>query len=411
MKIKPIFLLLLTLNTTASLANDMRWSVKGFGTFGFIQTDTDKVGFLRATTQTQDATKSGGVTTDSRLGVQVDVDINPSLHATVQWTARDHAGDFFEQNLDWTFLRWNFDQNSSVRIGRMAVDLFLLSDYREVGYAYPWMRPPHEFYNNLALYHFDGLDLSHKIYFDDTLLSIKLFSGYSFNQAPSTYYESQTIDFEVALVGGNVKLESGNWTARAGYSYSQALSNIKNGQLEGVLNDPAVVLGIPGIDQVKCHTDLKGANIHYYSLGVAYDDGSWLSQAEASYVNSDTVYLPDTVSGYWSIGKRISKVTLYSLFGISYSFQKDIAIPSPVIPSAELQRLSLALDRVVNKNGTDEKSISLGVRWDFHPKFALKTQWSHYWLGENGTQFWQDPTMKDKSHQVNVWSLGVDFTF
>lgn len=410
MKIKSILLLLLSLNTTTTVAEDMRWSIKGFGTFGFIGTDTDKIGFLRSNTQTQDATSAGGITTDSRLGVQLSVNINPSIYAAVQWTARDHAGDFFEQNLDWAFLRWNINQSSNIRVGRLALDLFLLSDYRDVGYAYPWMRPPHEFYNNLALYHFDGIDLNHKIYFDDSFLSIKLFSGYIFNQRPSSY-ASNTLDFELVQVGGNVKFESGHWITRAGYSYLHSIRNIKNGQLKTAFKNPFVRAGMPGFDQIKSSLELKNAKLHYYSLGMAYDDGLWLSQAEASYVNSSTPYFPDTASGYLSIGRRISKVTLYTLFGISYSFQKDIPIPTPIFPSAQLQELSQAIDQSINKNGVDEKSISLGARWDFHPKFALKTQWSHYWLGKNGTQSWQDLTLKDKSREVNVWSLGIDFTF
>ena len=410
MKIKSILLLLLSLNTTTTVAEEMRWSIKGFGTFGYIGTDTDTIGFRRSNTQSQDTTDSGGITTDSRLGVQLSVDINRSVHATVQWVARDISGDFFEQNLDWAFLRWNFTPTSTIRAGRLALDLFFLSDHRDVGYAYPWMRPPHEFYNNIALRHFDGFDFNHKIHFNDDTLSIKLFAGHSFNQIRSTLFSNST-DIKTPLVGGNVKFESQDWKVRAGYAYIQVINNLPTEKLFQTLNDPMVNMGIPGIKQVIPSFQLKGRSTHYYSLGGAYDNGSWITQAEISYMDTDTPLFPDAISSYLSIGKRISKVTVYSLFGISRSFQKTIHVPSPVIPSPQLQYLSHIMDRTINKNGIDEKSISLGARWDFHPNFALKTQWSHYWLGKNGTQFWQDSTLKDKSREVNVWSLGIDFTF
>ena len=410
MKNSYICLLFLALTAPAVNANeDIHWSVKGFGTFGFSGTDIDEIGFVRSTTQTQDVTSSWGVSTDSRLGLQVDVDINQSLHATVQWIARDHAGDFFEQNLDWAFLRWNLNDTTNIRAGRIGAELFLLSDYRNVGYAYPWMRPPHEFYSGLALYHFDGLEFNHKFHFNDDLLSLKLSAGYSFNQVPTG--SSEQIDLESPLVGGSLKFESGNWTSRAGYSYLHLINKVLSEQLINALNEPLVNLGIPGIKQVIPALSLKDSNIHYYSLGTAYDDGTWIAYAEASYLDSSTNFFPSSASGYLSIGKRISNITLYSLFGISHSFQKNIDIPSPTLPIPQLEELHQVIDKALNKNGTDEKSISLGLRWDFHPNIAFKTQWSHYWLGSNGTQLWQDSTLRDKSVQVNVWSLGVDFFF
>lgn len=410
MKKKYLCLFLLIINViSVNAEEDIRWSIKGFGTFGFSGTDTDELGFIRSTTQTQNVRNSWGVITDSRIGLQVDVDINRSLHATVQWVARDHAGDFLEQNLDWAFLRWNFNDTTNVRFGRLGADLFLLSDYRNVGYAYPWVRPPHEFYSNLALYHFDGFDFNHKIYFDDNLLSIKLFAGYSFNQIPSAFPEP--VDLETPLVGGSLKFESGSWATRAGYAFLRIVTEVPNQQLVNALNAPSVNFGIPGISQVIPYLSIKNTNAHYYSLGTAYDDGSWIAQAEVSYVDSETTFFPDAVSSYLSVGKRFSNMTLYSLFGISHSFQKEINIPSPIFPSPQLQQLHQVTDRAINKNGIDETSVSLGLRWDFYQNLAFKTQWSHYWLGSNGTQFWKDSTLKEKSVQINVWSLGIDFIF
>lgn len=410
MKNTYIFLLLLVINATAvSAENEMRWSVTGFGTFGLAGTDTDEVGFFRSTTQAQDLTDSWGITTDSLLGLQLDVDINSELHATVQWVARDHVGDFFEQNLDWAFLRWNISETSNIRAGRLGADLFLLSDYRNVGYAYPWMRPPHEFYSSLALSHFDGFDLNHKIYFDNDALSIKVFAGYSFNQIPSAFPES--VDLESPLVGGSIKFESGSWTTRTGYAYLRLVTDVPNERLVNALNDPLVNQGLPNINQVIPHLSLKDTDVHYYSLGSAYDDGTWIAQAELSYIDAERNFFPDSVNAYLSVGKRISSVTLYSLLGISRSFQKDVYIPTPIYPSPQLQQLHYSVNRAINKNGIDEKSASLGLRWDFHPNFALKTQWSHYWIGANGSQFWQDPTAKEQSRQVNVWSFGIDFIF
>lgn len=294
MKNKYTFLfLLIIIVSSVNAEEEIRWSIKGFGTFGFSGTDTDELGFLRSATQTQNVRNSWGITTDSRIGLQVDVDIKHSLHAAVQWVARDHAGDFLEQNLDRAFLRWNINDTTNIRIGRLGADLFLLSDYRNIGYAYPWMRPPHEFYSNLALYHFDGFDFNHKIYFNDDLLSIKLFAGYAFNQIPSTFPEP--VDLETPIAGGSLKFESGSRTTRAGYAFLQIVTDVPNQQLVNTLNSPGVNFGIPSINQIIPYLSIKNTNAHYYSLGTAYDDGSWIVQAEVSYLDLETTFFPDTV--------------------------------------------------------------------------------------------------------------------
>jgi hypothetical protein len=44
---------------------------------------------------------------------------------------------------------------------------------------------------------------------------------------------------------------------------------------------------------------------------------------------------------------------------------------------------------------------------------ALKTQWSHYWLGNhNGSQQWQQPPVNNRTTDtVNLMSVGIDFIF
>lgn len=392
----------------ASVGDDFRWSIKGFGTLGFTGTDSNDIGFKRTATQTIDATKSWGTATDSRLGLQVDVDFNQSLHATVQWIARDHSGNFFEQNLDWAFLRWNINDTSNIRLGRLGVDVFLLSDYRDVGYAYPWIRPPHEFYSQILFNHFDGFDFTHRI---SDQVSIKLFAGRSLNVIPVD------IDPEFKLINGvagaSIKYESDSWTTRAGYAYVRLL-NDDDALDEAItlVNDPLANFGIPGLSQLSSVIAIKDSEVHYYTLGAAYDDGTWLAQAEVSYSDTDTIYFPDTISSYLSIGRRFSNITLYSLYGISHSKKNNVDIPSPIFPLPALQQLEQGLEALLNTHGVDQQSISLGLRWDFYQNVAFKAQWSHFWLGEQGTQYWYaDPFSDSQSEQINVWSFGVDFVF
>lgn len=410
-----IFLLtaaFLLLGARLAFANDAypNFTVKGFGTLGASGTDTDQLGFRRDIKQTPGVSNNWGYATDSRLGLQLDVDINKSWHATAQWVARNNAGDFFEQNLDWLFLRWRPVDDLDIRVGRMGFDVFMLSEYRNVGYAYLWMRPPHEFYAVLAPYHFDGADIAKKFEVGEGTLTIKAFGGYSFFQVPTGF--SNLAEQGLTVAGGKLAYEYGNWNARIGYAYS--LNNLELAPLQPLLN----ALNSAGVNAVWPDAQSLGQQIssknkagHFSSIGLAYDDGLWLAQMEASYINSEASTYSSVASGYLSAGRHIGKVTLYSLFGISESLNNQVKISNPLVPVPAVVELRNAVDQALNNNDVDEKSVSLGLRWDVHENIALKTQLSHYWLGNNGTALWLTPASGSTPNTVNVWSVGMDFVF
>jgi hypothetical protein len=383
------------------------WSLKGFGTLGFTGTDSKNLGFYRDLSQTQDVTQAWGISTDSSLGVQIDANISPTLHATAQWIARDHSGNFFEQNLEWAFLRWLIDDDLTLRIGRLGVDVFLLSDYRNVGYAYPWMRPPHEFYAFLGLYHFDGMDVTKKWNVGDGFLSLKSFAGYSHNQYQDRA-TGQNFNFDFATVGANVLYETGDWLFRASYGLAHTLSESAKPVLTA-MNNPLLKTFYPQISQFTKNVAYQNTDNHFYSLGAAYDDGVWLAQTEASYIMFS--HDVDIASGYLSVGRHFDKFTAYSLLGITKSFYKNINVPQPAYPVPELLQLQQIVDSTINEIGVNEKSVSLGMRWDFYSNMAFKTQWTHYWLSDNGKKLWMKPASGASSDSVNVWSVGIDFTF
>lgn len=411
-----IFLLtaaFLLVGTMAAFAKDTypNFTVKGFGTLGAGGTDTDRLGFRRNIKQTPGATDNWGYAIDSRLGLQLDVDINESWHAAAQWVARNNTGDFFEQNLDWFFLRWRPVDDLDIRVGRLGFDVFMLSEYRNVGYAYLWMRPPHEFYAGLPVDHFDGADIAKKFEVGDGTLTIKAFGGYSFFQVPTTG-SSKSAEQGLTVAGGKLAYEYGNWNARIGYNYS--LNNNELAPLQPLLdalNSAPVNAVWPGAQSLVQQISSKNKAVHFSSIGLAYDDGLWLAQMEASYIHSDVGTYPSVASGYFSAGRHFGKVTLYSLFGISESLNSRVELSNPLFPVPAVVELRNAADQVLNNNGVDEKSVSLGLRWDVSEHIDLKTQLSHYWLGNNGAALWLKPASGPIPDTVNVWSVGMDFVF
>jgi hypothetical protein len=398
------------INTVRADVDWSAWSVKGFGTLAATGSDDEHIGFYRDKSQVQNATGKWALSTDSRLGLQVDWR-SDALQATVQWVARDHEGNFFEQNLDWAFLGWHVNNNLDIRVGRLGFDVFLLSDYRNVGYAYLWMRPPHEFYSGIPMFHFDGADITQKFAVSGGRLAVKLFGGYSLNQVSTEIATSNTrrYDMEVAVAGGSLRYEFGNWQTRLGYSHLQILSELPTQNILSQIESPLIQFVWPSLQQLVPALTIKNSNFHYGTVGVAYDDSQWLGQFEASYTASTTSFIPPQAQAYLSLGKRFSTLTLYTVYGVTKNLQKTVNVPTPAFADSTLLGYRDSLGYFLNNNGLTEQSISAGLRWDFHEKMAFKAQWSHYWLGHNNSSLlWHNYTPHD---QVNVMSVGIDFVF
>jgi hypothetical protein len=382
---------------------------RGFGTAALGGTDTDRLGFRRVNNQRRGLTRSWGFDNDSRLGLQLDVDFSRTWHAGVQWVARNHVGDFFEQNLDWAYLRWRPLDDLDIRLGRLGLDLFFLSEYREVGYAYPWIRPPHEFYAANPVYHFDGADVSKRFRIGDGHLTAKLFGGYAYYQLP--IYKTDVLNGGVTLLGGNLVFERGNWRARIGHVFATQETELPLQELRSAMHSPDLNAVWPAARALSAELRTRGNYAQFSSVGLAYDDGTWLAQAEAHYTDSNMSVQPNVLGGYLSLGRRIDAVTLYSVYGTSHSLHHQINVPMPAIQTPDLMEIWKGVDTAFNGNGLDQQSATVGVRWDAYRNVAIKAEWNHYWLGQHGTVLWDDPGTGDVPHNVNVWSFGVDFLF
>lgn len=93
----------------------------------------------------------------------------------------------------------------------------MLSESLEVGYSYPWVRPPVDTYTFLltSLSNFNGVDLSTNVDFANSDLDIQVFAGAS---------QGKYIDFDLdfyALFGANFKYHWNSLTLRYGVTIAK----------------------------------------------------------------------------------------------------------------------------------------------------------------------------------------------
>ena len=92
------------------------------------------------------------------LGLQLEFNLDEKSKVVTQLIGR---GKFdFDIIAEWAYFAYKLTPALTLRAGRVRIPLFLLSDYLEVGYAYPWVRPPSEVYDVAELFSSqDGMDV------------------------------------------------------------------------------------------------------------------------------------------------------------------------------------------------------------------------------------------------------------
>jgi hypothetical protein len=136
--------------------------VSGFGTAGFAVTDNGKGEFGRVQQQAVGANNEGDIGVDSLFALQGTVHLTDMFSATVQGMVRRMFNTGFQLDIPVFFVKAEVTRDLSVRVGRIQLPVFMLSDYRQVGYSSTWVRPPIEVYGQIPLDSDDGVDILYR---------------------------------------------------------------------------------------------------------------------------------------------------------------------------------------------------------------------------------------------------------
>jgi hypothetical protein len=82
---------------------------------------------------------------DSRLGLQ-GVATYDKFSVTGQLLTQRVGTTDIKPRVEWLFASYSATDWLDVRLGRMVLPLFVLSDTRNVGFSSVWLRAPHEVY-------------------------------------------------------------------------------------------------------------------------------------------------------------------------------------------------------------------------------------------------------------------------
>lgn len=384
--------------TSAYAESGFSYRFSGFGTVGYAATDSSDVK-LANPGQLKGAGEHGSALPDSRLGAQLDLTFNPRLSATVQAIAMQNTKGDFTPQVEWAFLRYKLSNSVTMRMGRLGWPAYLVSDYRYVGYANPWVRAPLEVYNLAPLDSFEGADLSWSHDVGSGYLTLQGLFGHAAAPMPQDSEQSSHLRVN-QLTGAYVTYEIGSLRLRGGLSTSKVTYSADSlAQLLGGLQ-------MAGFEDAAKAVAASNARTNFASVGGTYDSGSILATAEYGKLHSGSATIGTASGWYGTFGYRFNKWMPYVTWA-GYSKQDhtaDFAIPAigPLLPLAEgVQGVA---------RGNDQHTASIGVRIDVHNNVAVKLQADHVLPSQHGGTF-IDVAPGYDGHAVNVYSAVVDFVF
>ncbi|GLX78981.1 hypothetical protein tinsulaeT_23210 [Thalassotalea insulae] len=306
---------------------------------------------------------------ESIFALQAVVDLGDKLSATAQLVAK--GVDDFEPEFDWYYLTYRATDSLTLMAGRRNIPMYYFSEYSEVGYAYPWMRPPSNLYwwqitqfNGVnAMYSFDSGDYSN---------TVTLFYGneYSRDNTEMGYYE-------VLFGGESSTVVDEFWTDITGVNWN----------ISGDIFDLRFVYFQHDMERTRHFIDTTSDQLNtsqkFYGFGGSID------------LN------PFTVLFDWNFVTRDDGLgTEYPTYLISLVYNIDDYQPYIAYSKADHERTKLKIDDL-----EEHYIMSYGVRYNFLPNASFKVQYDHF---------------VDQGHEPSGWayhgdsdtiSLGVDFVF
>jgi hypothetical protein len=384
------------------------FSFKGFGSLGLTHVTEEQADLLPHSLAEEGAgyTDSWSYKLDSRLGAQVDARFNNQFSGLLQVTSEQRHDGSFRPQVELANLKYQPTSHLSIQAGRVVLASFMVSDYRLVGYANHWVRPPIDVYNLIPITHIDGVNVRYRERFNDVTNTTQLSYGDTERKGPD---------------GIVIKSKNG-WSFTNTSEYGAASFNVtyQQGRLDitypalqplfSALRNPALgPLSAAGAALADKY-DPDNKKVTFVGVGASYDPGHWFMRGEWGRVNTRSVF-GERSGWYVTSGYRAGNFTPYF---ISSQSKVLSATSDPGLPplSASIGELNGALNRTLGRFNTAQKTLAAGIRWDFAKQAALKLQFDHVDLPPNsyGALANVQPGFTPGG-SYNVISFTLDFLF
>ncbi|MEL0647397.1 hypothetical protein V6248_08175 [Pseudoalteromonas agarivorans] len=340
----------------------------------------------------------------SLIGLQAEYQFNDKWSATAQGLLRsDSTTVSGESGLEWLYLTYTPTDKLQIKAGKLRTPFFTMSDFSDVGFAYPWINPPQQVYDTYLFKTFNGIDAIYKFGSEDLDVSLE---GYYGEESGSIGIGPFKTGFEVDnLIGAIAKINIKNIEFRASRYNGHIKLDLKSiSKLQDVLAD---------FDFNKSADSLSTeGGAHADQFGVIYDNLDYFFRGEWVRIKTELDIIPTIQSYYLTVGYNNAPFTYHLTFADS-----DVEINSnqneiPVGVSGNLDQLAFAYNSVFSESAPDSlKTWTVGIRWDVLPNLALKAEVSALEGNEVDNSFFVIPEDTSFDRKTNLYLIGLDWVF
>ncbi len=346
---------------------------------------------------------------DSDVGIQITKQIGENLSITTQFLAE--AAQEWGVEAVWAFLKWEPSDNWQFRVGRVRTNPYMLSDVVNVGYAYPWVRPPEEVYSQVpsSFSNMTGIDGKFRFQLFNNDLALTTFYGATNRHLdfptnlplPGIGFDRTILDTVRLrlkdLVAFNLKYGDENFSVRAGYQITRITIDPNGGTaMEGinsVLNFMATA-GVPpliapiGLDYVN-YFNAYNASASFGGIGYQFDWRNFVSMGEIVKRKFATPIVGNTIGWYLMGGYHVKQFLPHITFARERMKDNKIRRFNGAINTGyqlitgSAQTLDEIAAIMVNTGPNFEggsgsqSSVTVGLRWDVYEGIALKGEFKH----------------------------------
>lgn len=308
-----------------------RFRINGFFSTGLAQSD-DELQFGSVTRISDDL----NLQADSIVGIQMGFELSDTVDITTQLTSR--LGDQQEVKAEWAYISWQLKPDLMFRAGRLRLPFYLNSEFIDVGFAYPWVRPPAEVYE-VPLQNYEGVDFLYDFELGNWSARSQFFFGRP-TEDDETFNLRFLLDDSYGVV---LELSQGPWLLRSSYSRGSLTFEETDSTGETIKAANAAIQADPfNLPPILA----DGDDADYTAFGLRYDDGSWLAIAEIVRLRFYEGLTSGTDAHYLTVGKRFGKFMPYT------SWQRTMP------RSASRDRLGAAIDKVELEKAEIESDLN-----------------------------------------------------
>lgn len=382
------------------------FSINGFGTVGAARSSERQADFTSTVFKPNGTgfTRRWSPDVDSRLGVQLSANVTENLSAVLQVVSEQRHDNTYTPTVEWANIKYGVTPDLAIRVGRIASPTFLAADYRKVGNAIPWVRPPLEVYNLSPVSNSDGADLTYRTAVGNVSHSIQIYLG------QKDFVARDNVSGTARdAIGISDVFEYGQTSGRISY---------QRGQLTlGILEPFFDTFRQFGPRGTAIADRYSGNNKRYdlMSIGATYDPGAWFATTEWAKVITRS-WLGNKTAWYVGGGYRFGQFTPFAIYSTirsnSRTSDPGLSVASlPASAASTANALNNGLSSILGFSAI-QHTVSVGARWDITKNVDLKVQYDRTAMadGSPGVLF-NTQAGFEKGGQINVLSVTLDFVF